>query len=87
MVVAEWNAMTVAGQLEHMLSRSLDDCYAILDYPIEDALKTKDAVILNAKIQTIRAVLHCCTKLGIERSRVNSERERVLEAMAADLRQ
>jgi hypothetical protein len=83
----EWESLATAQRLELMLGRSLDDCMAVLDYPIETALARRDAVVLSIKCQIIRAVLHTCTKLGIEASRVNSERDRVLAAMSADLRE
>jgi hypothetical protein len=82
----EWNALATAQRLELMLGRSLDDCWAVLEHPIEEALERRDAVVLSIKCQIIRAVLHTCTKLGIEHSRVNAERDKVLSAMAADLR-
>ena len=80
------HALQVAARLEHQLGGTLSDIDVILEYPIETALRERDAIILNAKIQTHRAILNTCTKLGIERSRALREHDAVLEKLSEGLR-
>ena len=83
---AEYNALDTAHRLELMLGATLSDIEALLDYPIEEAIRQRDQVMLNAKIQTHRAILHTCTKLGIERSRALRQHDEVLERLSEGLR-
>jgi hypothetical protein len=78
----EWREMPTERRLTVLLGRSLDECLDILEEPLEGC----NPGMLSTKVQVIRAVLHTCTKLGIEASRAHSERDAVLSAMAADLR-
>lgn len=78
----QWAKMDTHERLTHLAGRSLDECLVILDTPLEGASNT----MLQAKVSVIRAVLHTCTRLGVEASRSNTERERILADMAADLR-
>jgi DNA-directed RNA polymerase specialized sigma subunit len=80
------HALNVALRLENMLGATLSDIEEILFYPIATALRERDQVILNAKIQTHRAVLNTCTKLGIERSRALRQHDEVLEKLSEGLR-
>jgi hypothetical protein len=77
-----WRALSVADRLQTLLGMTLDDCYGYLALPIEGL----DAAQSSAKLQVIRAILHTTTKLGIEHGRLSVERDKVLSAMAADLR-
>ena len=81
----DWRVMQTQEKLHHMLGMSLDDCLAILAYPVDECLEEKNATILNIKVQTIRAILHTCTKLGIEHKKAESSV--LLEQMRARLKE
>lgn len=77
-----WRGMSTAERLTTLSGRSLDECLDVLEEPID----YRNAVLMSAKIQVIRAVLHTATRLGVETSRRDGERERILAEMAKDLR-
>jgi hypothetical protein len=79
----QWNVMSTAERLVALAQRSLDECLEILEEPID----YDNAVLMNAKVQVTRAILHTLTRLGVEASRASGERERILGEMARSLRE
>ncbi len=77
-----WATMSTAQRLVALSNRSLDECLDILEIPLDECENN----MLNAKVQTIRAILTTCARLGIEASRAAGERERILAEMARDIR-
>ena len=82
----EFNALDTAQRLERMLGMTLSDIEELLEYPMSECIRQRDQIILSAKCQTHRAILHTCTKLGIERSRALRQHDEVLERLSEGLR-
>jgi hypothetical protein len=78
----QWAQMDVHTRLTMLCQLSLDQCLDILEEPLESASNS----MLAAKVTVCRAILQTCMTLGIEASRSNIERERILAEMAQDLR-
>jgi hypothetical protein len=76
-----WNRWSEAEKAEHLLGLSLDRMHDYLSWPADGL----DPCRLSAQTQVIRVVAMVAAKVGVEAGR-NRERDRVLAAMAGDLR-
>jgi hypothetical protein len=78
----DYQGMTVDQRLMSLLEMSLDRCAEILAVPPHECT----AIMLNAQVQTVRAVMHACVKMGIESKRLAHERDKVIGELAAEFR-
>lgn len=71
----EWNRMDASEQLQRLLGMTTA---RVLEYLTPSAYDNMHPTFRNNQMQAIRAVLHTCTKLGIESKRLADVREQVL---------
>jgi hypothetical protein len=76
----QWRVMEPEEKLLHLLNMSLDECMEILTIPIS----VRDQVMLNVKINVIRAVFHSCAKFAQASQRFKADRAALITKMAKE---
>ena len=83
-----WAQLSVGERMERLLGWSLDDCKAILEWDVNNPDITHGTrnIMMNAKIQVIKAVLMTTVKTAEQNRRIEDQRDAIFGEMAAEYR-
>jgi hypothetical protein len=70
----KWQLMNPQERLENLLHMTTDQCHDVLSEPID----FRNGILMGAKINVIRAVLHTCMKLGMRDRDISLQRDKML---------
>ena len=77
-----YQALDTRERIERLTGFSLDRCEHILIQPLDLILEQRNAaLLLNAQVQCIRAILATVVKAGAHNNRLTAERERIIGEM------
>jgi len=79
---ATWLAMTEQERLYTLLHMTTDQCHDVLAEPID----FRNGILMGAKINVIRAVLHTCMKLGMRDRDISLQRDKLIAELTKKMK-